>query len=970
MAADHDRNLLFGVFALQADLVDSDQFAQACRHWATNKETPLAEILIAHGWLTAEEQIHVDFLVERTLRKHGGNLRASLCSTASGRARDVLASLGDAELRQCLADLAPPEDRGLSTIAYEPECRERYKLSHLHAKGGIGQVWLARDEVLGREVALKELRPERADDRATGTRFLEEARVTGQLEHPGIVPVYELVRQTDGHAFYTMRFVRGRTLHEAVKDYHRNLSSGTADALALRDLLGAFVAVCNAVAYAHSRGILHRDLKPQNIVLGDFGEVIVLDWGLAKIVGTDRDGATGVGAVGNSSDFSAPSAVTQEGQILGTPAYMSPEQADGRMELVGRHSDVYSLGAVLYEILTGKPPFAGKDTPELLRRVVREIPQPPRQLVASTPRTLEAICLKALAKRPEARFTSAKALAQDVECFLADEPVTAFAEPLGLRASRWMRRHQTALAGTAALLFTAVVALAIGAYLIKVQRDEKEIARGQALANEADAQSQRVRAESNYQKARQAVERMLTRVGEERLRNVPQLEHLRRDLLKDALEFNRELLGQKAEDPDSRYEAVQSWFRVGRIQQLLGAHKEAELAYGSAREILRALAAEFPATPLYRAGIGNVNNNLGIIFASTDRVREAEEAYSESNAVYEKLCSELPQIEEYRRSLAQGQVNWGVLLARNPERAAEAEAVLRKSLLNHERLVDDAPANSNYRSGLGAALHSLASFQRDRGFAEEAQQLLLRAIAQQELALRASPQEEQYRRFLANHHEALGLALQRFRPLAEVESAYLRAVSIRERLCSDFPGGYDYWSELGAGLGNLAFVLRKQSRLNEARDRLRRAIDCQQKALEGNAQNQVYRDRLRRHYRGLGETLVLSGKHVEAARTANELVEVFPTDAADAYFAASFLARCGPLAARDAELAEQERKLLTSSYPEQAVRMLETAIKNGYRDVTRMRTDEDLNSLRSRPDFQKALADLQRRAAAGNAKGR
>ena len=168
----------------------------------------------------------------------------------------------------------------------DSESRERYTLTHLHAKGGMGQVWLARDTALGRQIALKELRPDQSDNLIVWSRFVYEAKITAKLEHPGIVPVYEV---GEGEApYYTMRFVRGRTLSEATRAYHKKRASGEADPLGLVELLNAFVGVCHAVAYAHSRGIIHRDLKGQNVVLGDFGEVMVLDWGLAKRIAPDQ----------------------------------------------------------------------------------------------------------------------------------------------------------------------------------------------------------------------------------------------------------------------------------------------------------------------------------------------------------------------------------------------------------------------------------------------------------------------------------------------------------------------------------------------------------------------------------------------------------------------------------------------------------------------------------------------------------
>src|SRR5262245_47200910 len=208
---DNDRNLLFGVMALQGDLIDRDQFVEACTAWAADKARPMAELLLARGWITAEDREHLQYLLDRKVRKHGGDAHQSLIAAADPTVERALNQVADPDVRRSLE--GRPRAAGhvlLSTIAYTPETRERYTLTRLHAQGGIGQVWLARDGDLGRQVALKELRPERAANPSIWSRFLEEARITGQLEHPGVVPVYELSRRADDEApFYTMRFVRG-----------------------------------------------------------------------------------------------------------------------------------------------------------------------------------------------------------------------------------------------------------------------------------------------------------------------------------------------------------------------------------------------------------------------------------------------------------------------------------------------------------------------------------------------------------------------------------------------------------------------------------------------------------------------------------------------------------------------------------------------------------------------------------------
>lgn len=333
--------------------------------------------------------------------------------------------------------VALPEPAALQPVPPE----SRFVVSRLHAEGGIGQIWLAHDAQLNRDVALKTLRPELLGHCRLRNRFLQEAQITGQLEHPGIVPVYELVAQPQsGQPFYAMRLVRGRTLVQASRAYHDKRQAGEADPLGLVALLSALVAVCNTVAYAHSRGVIHRDLKGENVLLGDFGEVIVLDWGVAKLLGESEEEGTGQ-PVGWQT--AAPADQTIQGDIVGTPAYMAPEQAEGRLDLIDRRTDIYGLGAILYEILTARPPFAGSSTVEVLDRVLHGELVSPRHFWAEVPQTLEAICMKALSRDPAARFASASALGQEIQTWQEVQRRQAEEE---LRSSR--ERFELAVRGS------------------------------------------------------------------------------------------------------------------------------------------------------------------------------------------------------------------------------------------------------------------------------------------------------------------------------------------------------------------------------------------------------------------------------------------------------------------------------------------------------------------------------------------
>ncbi len=355
-----------------------------------------------------------------------------------------------------------PDPSDLATTVEAAPWSGPFEGLYPHARGGLGEVYRATDPQLHRTVAIKCLQERHADDPDRRQRFLLEAEVTARLEHPGVVPVYGL-HAAGGRPAYAMRFIEGETFAEAIAAYH----DGPPDPIAFRRLLRAFHQVCQTVAYAHSRGVIHRDLKPANIMLGKFGETLVVDWGLAKVVGRPEEArAAAAGETLIPSGDSGPGD-TLMGSAVGTPAYMSPEQAAGRWDVVAQASDVYGLGAVLYTVLTGKLPLEGSNWPEMQQKIQQgDIPRP-RQVKADVPRALEAVCLKAMALAPRDRYPTAQALAADVEHWLADEPVAAYREPFAARARRWAKRHRTLVSAAAVLLVAAVVGLSIGAVLLR-----------------------------------------------------------------------------------------------------------------------------------------------------------------------------------------------------------------------------------------------------------------------------------------------------------------------------------------------------------------------------------------------------------------------------------------------------------------------------------------------------------------------
>jgi serine/threonine protein kinase len=361
-------------------------------------------------------------MVAQAIEAHGGDVKQALETVGGDRA--VFASFGgsvvlDEAGAPTLAsegeDEATAEDS--ASVSQEEPGRYRYRGDTPDAaeigRGGIGRVLIAHDEHIGREIAVKELLGERGDSAeatpvsrtaAMSARFLREARVTGQLEHPNIMPVYELGKRSDGTLYYTMKLVRGRTLAEALEE--------ATDLDARLKLLPHFVDLCQAVAYAHSRGVIHRDVKPDNVMLGEFGETVVLDWGMAKVKGKrDIRGGELEREVKVFKD--AEAGRTVDGAAIGTPAYMPPEQADGAIEEIDERSDVWSLGAVLYELLTGKPPFTGMTAFDVIGKVLSDPVVPPREVDLTIPPELSSVCMKALTRDKPKRYQKAKELADE-----------------------------------------------------------------------------------------------------------------------------------------------------------------------------------------------------------------------------------------------------------------------------------------------------------------------------------------------------------------------------------------------------------------------------------------------------------------------------------------------------------------------------------------------------------------------------
>ncbi|MGC4113552.1 MAG: serine/threonine-protein kinase [Myxococcales bacterium] len=440
-----ERELLFCLQALQLGLVDRLVLQEAGRSWDPSAAGLRLQVL-KRAALSEEDLKLLDRTVELMVKAHGGDVHAA--AEAMGGARLIAESLADAlkvegtlprssavpaAASDSEATLHRPESVQAPAVMSDsapvtPEASGRYEVRGELGRGGIGRVLVGFDAHVGREVALKELLtgPDSPSGSAgsssltASARFLREARLTAQLEHPSIVPVYEVGRRDDGTLYYAMRVVRGRTLALALRS--------CTDVQGRLRFLHHFGDLCAAVAFAHSRGVLHRDLKPHNVMIGEFNETVLLDWGLAKIKGTTEDRRF---ARQMELLREVAAGETVEGAALGTPEYMPPEQAFGDLDRVDEHSDVYSLGAVLYELLTGKPPFGGRHGVEALLKVQRygegkEELTPVRKLEPDAPPELAAVAEKALFPQVHGRYRTARELLEEINAFMEGRRVAAY----------------------------------------------------------------------------------------------------------------------------------------------------------------------------------------------------------------------------------------------------------------------------------------------------------------------------------------------------------------------------------------------------------------------------------------------------------------------------------------------------------------------------------------------------------------
>jgi serine/threonine protein kinase/tetratricopeptide (TPR) repeat protein len=711
-----------------------------------------------------------------------------------------------------------------------------YKVLEQIGEGGFGVVFLAeQQQPLHRLVALKVLKPG-LDSRQVIARFEAEQQALSLMDHPHIAKVLDAGATEapgspsagSGRPYFVMELVKGVPLTRYCDEAR----------LSVRERLELFLPVCQAVQHAHQKGVIHRDLKPSNILVALYdGKPVpkVIDFGVAKAIGRK---------------LTEHALFTAFGTMVGTLEYMAPEQAERNHLNVDTRADIYSLGVVLYELLTGTTPLERHRLQEValgeMLRLIQEQEPPkpstrlsqsqtlpsvaaarqvePRRLCQLLQGELDWVVMKALAKERDRRYETANALAADIGRYLRDEPVLAGPPGAGYRLRKLVRRHWgkvMAGAGMLALLLAGVV----GSTWQAVRATRAEQAATAALAAEMAALTAETAAKAQ---ARQALDTLTDDVVQTLFAKQPVLGEAEKAFLRKVLESYEAFTRQAGDSAEARALQARGFFRVAVLRARLGAQPEAEAAYRQSLALWESLAAEAPEAAEYRSGAARCHNALANLLGDLGRRGEAEAAYRRALTVWEQLAADFPDSPEYRDGLAIGQSNLGILL-KHLGRLAEAEAALRRAVALNEQLAADYPTTPQQREHLAICFNNLGNVVREQEKYAEAEASHRRALALQQQLAAESPAAPAYRKQLASSYHNLALALRRLEKYAEAEAALHRAVALNEQLAAECPAVPKYRSALADSQSELGQVLRLERRLPEAEAAWRRAVDLYQK---------------------------------------------------------------------------------------------------------------------------------------------
>jgi serine/threonine protein kinase len=873
---------------------------------------------------------------------------------------------------QVLADLNHPASHGGETGG-RPRPPEAplgqlgdFQLVRQIGRGGMGIVYEAQQISLGRRVALKVLPFAGALDAKQLRRFQNEAHAAGRLHHTNIVPVYYVGCERGVH-FYAMQLIEGQSLADVIRELRHQaglestkpkqleepaaevrideLAVGVAGAvpastqlpLTMPQVIGPkprsgshespdtppiaalstdgsvktqayFRAVANlgvqaadALEHAHELGVVHRDVKPANLLLDSRGNLWISDFGLAQ--------------------FQGQTGPTLTGDLIGTLRYMSPEQALAKRVLVDHRTDIYSLGATLYELTTLEPVFSGRDRQELLRKIAFEEPRPPRRVNSAIPADLETILLKAMSKDPHGRYATAKEMADDLRRYLDNQPIRARRPTIVQRAAKWSRRHRVVVSAT---ILASMVGLAGCAIVFW---------RGQARteAQWLRAEEERERAENRLELAHKAFEQMY----EQSLKWVkfePWAAADQQQFLTRALEFYKQLSQEPATTAAERRRTAEAYHRMAQIKFRLwwtrpwnaniGAHDVATT--DQAISLLRRLSEEFPSDPLYLHDLAACNITRGemlywIGIYATNKMADAESAIMSAREFLERLPLDDRNTQECRYQLGVCHYHLARILATNPKRRQDGHrAILRADELFKELASEEMAKKDKARPDY---LNLLAAVSAERGTLlcsdnrfVEAEQVLRDSLARLEQLAADSKLLPDFRENLGTAHHELGNLLANTGRPREAEAEYQKEIDVYEKLVQTFPHVARYHGHLGKSQEALVKLLHVRGDLSAARTLAETAVHHQHVALAANPGEGNFRLSLQELNTQLAEVLVDLGDLRHATVAADEVADIVPGCPLGGARAMRLFAAIVGLAEKDKELSPQERMEVVRKY--------------------------------------------------------
>ena len=682
-------------------------------------------------------------------------------------------------------------------------------------RGGMGVVYKARQVGLNRICALKMILAGGLASDDSIKRFRIEAEAIAKLQHPNIVQVYEIGKAADC-PYFSLEFVDGSSLQTKIA----STPQPPAETARLMQQ------ICEGVQAAHARGVLHRDLKPANILLTKDNVPKITDFGLAKRIEDKDHGQTRTGA------------------ILGTPSYMAPEQAMGRAKAVGPAADIYSLGAVLYDMLTGRPPFRGETVMDTLNQVQKMEPLPPRELAPNIPIDLQTICLKALQKEPNKRYATAGEMAEDLRRFLAGEPILARPTPAWERGIKWAKRRP-ALATAVSVSSVALVTVVTFAFLWlntqKVAAEEKEIQKDKLYSVEKQAKEKafdlkkladdkRQLAEKREVQARVAVKEMLSSVGGQVFRFEPHLEQVRRGLVEKALGFYLDFLRDSTSDPRLRPAVADTYLLVGSVYKDLGNYEDALKQYQLALEQYVSLEREDPTNEGSQAGVAVATMERAYVRQLQSQLSESEKDYRQALELFVQLTKKAPKKLNYKDDIASIYDNLGTLSV-SLGNIKQAETYFDESLRARTALMEEGGKDAEYRKRLARLDRNRGTLFVLVGKLPEAEKSLKQSREIAKALTKEAPDVPDYANDWAASSMNLAICFRKMNQSQLAVDSLREAIGLLEGLKADYPRTPIFGQELARATYEMGMVLGDKGEIQQAKDEFAKAIQLQEQLL-------------------------------------------------------------------------------------------------------------------------------------------